>query len=172
MEFILLSRDVCCFVHFLVPLLAPSTNGEIRRQVGSWRVNKTNLAVFLECDCLFFLFLLTAQSAKCFALFWQACVACQEGLYSSFYSTILSTVLLVVKFDVYLAWHLFFLIFLDIGGVHTENCVVLLVATFFLIAWSADRNPVKGSRTNPGRRAILLHKVFAGFLHQWKEFFN
>lgn len=34
----------------------------------------------------------------------------------------------------------------DIGGVHTENCVALLALTFFLIAWSADRNPVVGSR--------------------------
>ena len=39
----------------------------------------------------------------------------------------------------------------DIGGVHTENCVALLALTFFLIAWSADRNPVKDSRRNPGQ---------------------
>ena len=40
----------------------------------------------------------------------------------------------------------------DIGGVHTENCVALLALTFFLIAWSADRNPILGSRTTPGKQ--------------------
>jgi len=38
----------------------------------------------------------------------------------------------------------------DIGGVHSENCVIILALTFFLIAWSADRQPIVGSRRPPG----------------------
>lgn len=52
----------------------------------------------------------------------------------------------------------------DIAGVHTENCVALLTLTFFLIVWSADRNPIVGSRTTPGFKgfnecvlSLILH---------------
>lgn len=43
----------------------------------------------------------------------------------------------------------------DIGGVHTENCVVLLAITFILLIWSSDRHPDKSSRTKPGNYAVF-----------------
>ncbi|XP_046631520.1 uncharacterized protein LOC124311188 [Daphnia pulicaria] len=52
----------------------------------------------------------------------------------------------------------------DILGVHTENCVALLALTFFLIAWSADRNPAPDARKSPGLKgfnecvlSLILH---------------
>jgi len=52
----------------------------------------------------------------------------------------------------------------DIGGVHTENCVVLLAITFILLTWSSDRNPAKSSRRKMGWRgfnecvlSLILH---------------
>ena len=98
------------------------------------------------------------MGAKYCAASSLAYVGCQEVLFSSFYSTIRSTVMTVdicVTLPDYIGLQrsrfFFAVLNLDIGGVHTENCVVLLALTFFLIAWSADRNPVKGSRTRPGR---------------------
>nr|CAD7597144.1 unnamed protein product [Timema genevievae] len=50
----------------------------------------------------------------------------------------------------------------DLLKVHTEVCVVLLLAGFFLIVWSTDRNPIGGARPSTGRsssgsdRRILL----------------
>ena len=44
----------------------------------------------------------------------------------------------------------FYFFFPDIFGIHTENCFMLLAITFFLVAWSADRMAVPGSRTRPG----------------------
>lgn len=59
---------------------------------------------------------------------------------------------------------------LDIFGIHTENCVSLLALTFFMIVWSADRNPTVGSREFPGTLIKCEIKIqlsfplsFAGF---------
>ena len=48
----------------------------------------------------------------------------------------------------------------DMGGVHTENCVALLALTFLMFAWSADRNPIKGSRSSPGNCSSKASKIF------------
>jgi len=47
----------------------------------------------------------------------------------------------------------------DIGGVHSENCVIILALTFFLIAWSADRQPIVGSRRPPGLSITILFRL-------------
>jgi len=49
----------------------------------------------------------------------------------------------------------------DIGGVHTENCVALLALTFLMFAWSADRNPIKGSRSSPGNYSYKTSRMFS-----------
>jgi len=52
----------------------------------------------------------------------------------------------------------------DIGGVHTENCVVILAITFILLTWSSDRRAVHGSRAVNGLKgfnecvvSLILH---------------
>lgn len=39
-------------------------------------------------------------------------------------------------------------VFHDHYGIHTENCVITLVAIYFLIAWKSDRNPEPAARQN------------------------
>lgn len=54
----------------------------------------------------------------------------------------------------------------DICGIHTENCVALLALTFFMIVWSADRNPrVTGSREFPGLRGGFNESVLSLIMH-------
>ena len=48
----------------------------------------------------------------------------------------------------------------DMGGVHTENCVALLALTFLMFAWSGDRNPIKGSRSSPGKYSSRVSEIF------------
>nr|CAD7576615.1 unnamed protein product [Timema californicum] len=55
----------------------------------------------------------------------------------------------------------------DLFQVHTEVCVVLLLTGFFLIVWSADRNPIVRARPSTGTRSsgydlrilLVLHLV-------------
>nr|CAD7403377.1 unnamed protein product [Timema cristinae] len=55
----------------------------------------------------------------------------------------------------------------DLFQVHTEVCVVLLLTGFFLIVWSADRNPIGRARPSTGTRSsgsdrrilLVLHLV-------------
>jgi hypothetical protein len=38
----------------------------------------------------------------------------------------------------------------DFFKIHTENCVITLFIVYFLIAWTQDRNPTRGSRSTTG----------------------
>ena len=43
----------------------------------------------------------------------------------------------------------------DIFGVHSENSLLMIVALYMLLVWSADRQAEDGSRPRPGERNRL-----------------